>query len=238
MIVNVDAKALEWCVGSWLANDELAIREIIDGKDMHSDNQQVFGLPSRLIAKKFIFRLIFGGSAYSYANDPDFTDVSTNKRYWERVIQAFHDKYQGWSKWWIDQLFQVTQTKQIVSPFGRVWTFNQVQKYNGDWAWPETTIKNYPVQGTSADLMCLSRVLTKKEFKERNINGVLITTVHDSIVADVVDEDVEKTCVMFKEVFDSVPDEVKRIFGIEYPLPFRCEVSYGPNMGQLTEFKF
>lgn len=48
--------SLEWCVGSWLAQDQTAMNEIINGLDAHSDNQKVFGLPSRLIAKVFLFR--------------------------------------------------------------------------------------------------------------------------------------------------------------------------------------
>lgn len=59
LIINADGKAVEWVVGSWLANDPVALKEIIDGLDMHTDNQARFGLPSRLIAKKFIFRLKF-----------------------------------------------------------------------------------------------------------------------------------------------------------------------------------
>lgn len=237
MIVNADAKAVEWCVGSWLANDLVALEEIIRGVDMHTDNQGKFGLPSRLIAKKFIFRLIFGGTAYAYANDPDFMDVSSSKKFWEKAIAAFHKKYGGWSSWWINLIRTATTTGRIVSPFGRAWDYKQFQRDNGEMSWPETTIKNYIVQGTSADLMCLSRVLFKKQFVKEKIDGVLITTVHDSIVADVADRDAERTAKLFHEVFKSVPDEVERYFGVKYPIPFRCEVGIGPNMGNLEEFK-
>lgn len=56
LIVNADGKAIEWYAGSFLANDKIAAKEIWDGVDQHSLNQEAFGLPSRLIAKKFIFR--------------------------------------------------------------------------------------------------------------------------------------------------------------------------------------
>jgi DNA polymerase I len=236
-IVNADGKAVEWVVGSWLAGDEVALQEIKDGADMHSDNQVKFNLPSRLIAKVFLFRTIFGGSAYSFANDPDFMSVSTSKKFWERVIEAFHEKYQGWSKFWVDQLRIAISDGQIVSPLGRIWEFKQVQKYNGDWGWPVTTIQNWPVQGTSADLMCLSRVMFKKRFDEEKIQGKLITTVHDSIVADVEDYETARTTRLFHEVFREVPGEIKRLFGVEFPIPFRVEVSVGSTMGNLQEYK-
>ena len=237
MIINADGKAVEWVVGSWLANDPVALKEIIDGLDMHTDNQTRFGLPSRLIAKKFIFRLIFGGQAYSYAHDPDFTDVSTSEKYWERAIQAFHKKYAGWSNWWVELLRTAVNTGRIVSPLGRVWEYKQYQKPNGEWKWPETTIKNYIVQGTSADLICLSRVMFRKRFIEEGINGKLITTVHDSIVADVEENETERTVRLFHEVFNAVPNEVERLFGVKFPIPFRVEVAVGTTMGNLQEFK-
>lgn len=56
MLVNADVKALEWFVGSWLAQDKVAYEEIFQGKDQHTDNQTKFNLPSRLIAKVFVFR--------------------------------------------------------------------------------------------------------------------------------------------------------------------------------------
>ena len=56
MIINGDAKALEWVAGTFLSQDKLAIQEIWDGVDQHSVNMNAFKLPSRLIAKKFVFR--------------------------------------------------------------------------------------------------------------------------------------------------------------------------------------
>lgn len=49
-------KALEWVVGTFLSKDKVAFEEIWNKVDQHSLNQKAFGLPSRLIAKKFVFR--------------------------------------------------------------------------------------------------------------------------------------------------------------------------------------
>ena len=72
MLLNADAKQLEWICAAYLSQDKVAIKEILGQIDQHKDNQKRFGLPSRLIAKTFVFRLIYGGGAYSYANDPNF----------------------------------------------------------------------------------------------------------------------------------------------------------------------
>jgi len=234
MLVNVDASALEVNVAAFLSRDPTLMQEVLDGVDMHTANQNAFGLPSRLIAKILVFRIIYGGTEYSFANDPDFTSVSTSEKFWKQKIDAFYSKYKGIAEWHNKIVQQVTLTGQIQGPTGRIWRFSLDKRGN----WPVTQIKNYPVQGTGADIITLARVSAHRRIKAAGIKGVLISTVHDSIVADVENSETEKTCRIFHEVFRDLPANFQRLFGIEYPLPTRCEVQYGPNLADLTTYEY
>jgi hypothetical protein len=44
MLLQADAKQLEWVGASYLSQDQVAIDEIWKGTDMHSDNQKRFGI--------------------------------------------------------------------------------------------------------------------------------------------------------------------------------------------------
>jgi len=235
MIVSVDAKALEWLVCAYLSKDPTAYEEIVNNVDQHTANQARFNLPSRLIAKTFVFRLIYGGSAYSYANDPDFTEVSTKERFWQGVIDEFYSKYNGIAKWHTALMSEATTSGKLRMPTGRLFNFTSTQR-NGDLVWPRTCILNYPVQGTAADLMSIARVSFFRRFNAANFVGKLISTIHDSIVVDVPQEEAEAVCIMFEEVFRDIPLNYKRIFGVDFPLPTRCEISYGPNKLDLTTY--
>lgn len=57
MLVNIDVKGLEVVVAAFLSQDQVLYKELNDGLDIHADNQKKFGLPDRLIAKIFKFRL-------------------------------------------------------------------------------------------------------------------------------------------------------------------------------------
>lgn len=140
-IVNADAKSLEVFAGAYLSQDKIMMQELINGLDMHENNRSAFDLPSRLIAKVFMFRLMYGGSAYSYANDPDFASVKGNEKYWQKVIDRFYDKYKGFANWHTTIVQEVTQTGKLVMPTGRIYEYERNSR--GDW--PQTTIKNYPV---------------------------------------------------------------------------------------------
>lgn len=233
MIIQADAKSLEWVVGAYLSQDKVAMEEIWNEVDQHSLNEKALGLPSRLIAKKFVFRLMYGGSAYSYANDPDFTDVSRNEKFWQKVIDKFYEKYYGLAAWHTSLVQEVTKTSKLVMPTGREYTYQRTKR--GDW--PVTTIKNYPVQGLGADIMSIARVSFRKRFHANKINGIIVNTVHDSIVCDVAKTEMEQTTRIFHECFADLPDNFQRIFGVAFNLPLKCEVSVGSNMKELTEMK-
>jgi hypothetical protein len=65
----------------------------------------------------------------------------------------------------------------------------------------------------------------------------LISTVHDSIVADVAPQYVEQTSVIFDKVFKDLPKLVEQAYGVPWNIPMLGEVSVGPNMLDLTEVK-
>ena len=235
MIVSVDAKALEWLVCAYLSGDPVAHEEITNNVDQHTENQLRFGLPSRLIAKTFVFRLIYGGSAYSYANDPDFTSVSRSEKFWQKVIDEFYTKYTGVRDWHAALMREATTSGRVRAPTGRFFNYYSTLR-NGDLVWPRTTVLNYIVQATAADLMSIARVSFFKRFKAAKFSGVIISTIHDSIVVDVPNEEVQQVCCLVEEVFRDIPLNYKRIFGVDFPLPTRCEVSYGPNKLDLTTY--
>lgn len=236
MIVQADAKGLEWLTAMYLAQDKVAIQEYLDGVDTHSSNQEFFKLPSRLIAKIFLFRIIYANldfAAHTYANDPDFSETSSSKKFWQKVIDRFTDKYDGLVKWEQKTLQEVTTTGQIVMPTGRVYKINKDKR--GEW--PIPIIKNWPRQGLGADLMAIIRVSFAKRFKQENINGLLVNTVHDSIVVDCQDYELERVNQLFHDVFNDAAGNFKRVFGVEFNLPVKCEVSYGKDMKNLIELK-
>ena len=235
MLLNADAKQLEWICATYLSQDKVAIDEINNQVDQHADNQARFGLPSRLIAKTFVFRLIYGGSAFSYANDPNFKDIG-NETFWQGVIDQFYNKYTGLKAWHDKIMFDVKQTNQLVMPTGRTYEYQPEVNSQGNLKYPRTRILNYPVQGLGADLMTIARVSLYNKIV--NMEGVkLINTVHDSIMLD-FDEKVcyTKSIVpIVKESFENVPANFKHLFGKDFNLPVRVDIQVGNSWGNVED---
>jgi DNA polymerase I-like protein with 3'-5' exonuclease and polymerase domains len=233
MLLQADAKALEWVCAAYLSQDQTAIKEIRDGTDQHSDNQLRFGLPSRLIAKTFVFRLIYGGSAYSYANDTNFTDVSTSESFWQNVIDEFYNKYTELGEWHKKIVATAMKDRKITMPTGRVYNYEPEVKY-GKVKWPRTKILNYPVQGLGADLMAIARVSLSNRLKDMK-NVKLINTVHDSIIVDFDSKVCDNISIVkiVDQCFTDIPANFKKLFGVEFNLPMRVECQVGPTWGNM-----
>lgn len=164
--------------------------------------------------------------------DSDFTRVSTSKTYWREVIDKFYTKYSGLAKWHESLLQEVGRTGKIVTPFGR--TFVYGRKENGDL--PASAIKNYIVQGTSADIVAIARSSMFKRWKKTDIKGVLINTVHDSIVIDCPSKEVDRWVTLTNEVFRDLPGNINKLFPeAKFNLPVKVEIAVGNNQKDLTE---
>lgn len=235
MIVQVDAKSLEWCTYLFLSQDPVGVEEwygVVNDpskNDIHRANETAFKLPSRLVAKVFLFRWIYRGSAFAYSRDPDFMGVSRKVDFWQDVIDRYYSKYKGLHKTHLNYIETVKKTGQLVSPLGRVYDF-EPQKKRGELVWNESDICNYINQGLGADVMSVARISTKQKFDKYKLQSLLVNTVHDSIVADCPEKEVANVEEIFLDVFKELPKRVSQAYDISWNLPMLGEVLVGPNM--------
>lgn len=239
MLINVDVKSLEIVVAAFLSGDEVMRQELFDRADIHENNRLKFNLPTRLVAKLFVFRLIYGGSAYSYANDPEFKDVSTSVEFWQEVIDAYYAKYRGMANWHKGLIEQVKRDKKYTLPSGRYFPFMPEKGYGG-FEWPITKIKNYPCQGFGADLVMLARLNMRRSIIAADLQEdvLLVSTVHDSIVVDARTEYSDWAARELLASVENVPALCKQVWGCNFDLPLTGEVQYGMNKGEMSDYKF
>lgn len=240
LILNADAKSLEWITFLYISQDENGIKEwlaFVDNpklNDIHTKNQTDFKLISRLISKIFLFRCIYRGPAYAYANDPDFSKVSKSEKYWQKVIDNFFDKYWGLNKKHIQLIQEATTTGKTISPFGRVHEHSAKETRQGmKWNIPDIT--NHINQGCGADVMAVARVVFASRWMSSGLEGKLISTVHDSIVLDLPEKNIIPATKMMHDTFKDLPKSISKAYGVNWNLPLLCEVGVGNNMKELTE---
>lgn len=234
-LVEADASNLEVVCAAHLSGDKLLTFELMSGVDIHEENRKALNLPDRLTAKVFVFRLLYGGSKFSYAMDPMFNHISARPDFWEDIINNYYKKYVGLAKWHKELVHGVERTGQWTSPTGRKYLYELYTKPNGQREWPRTTILNYPVQGLGADLMSLARVsLYRRIYHWPNI--LFCNTVHDSILLD-VEEVTEKLIEEINMSFKMIPRNFEKVFGSKFMVPMRCKIKVGNIWKDLKEIE-
>lgn len=237
MLIEVDAKGLEWVCAVYLSGDKVGREELSKGIDQHADNQTTLGLPTRHLAKIFLFRTIYcdelTGGAFSFSNDPGFTPVSSSVRWWQSKIDGFFTKYSGLAKWHESLLKEVGSTGIWTSPTGRIYQFNKKSNYQGDLVWPKTQIYNYPVQGLGAELMAIVRVSLTRRIRALNLQSYLVLTVHDSILIDALQNELGQICTLIAAVFADVSQNFVRLFDVPFDVPLVGEIKVGEDWGHM-----
>lgn len=166
-------------------------------------------------------------------------EVSSRKKFWDDIIEQFYNKYKGLHKWHISLLNTVVSTGKWVNPTGRIYTFErQKNPWTQSLEWPRTQILNYPVQGLAADMMALVRVLLHAQLVASDLIGSVkqIATVHDSILLDIPAELCYTIGMMVQKAFDDTPAAFEALFGVPFDLPYRCEITVGPNKKDMTKW--
>lgn len=238
ILINCDVKGLEVVVAADLSSDSVLKQEVIDKVDFHALNQERFGLPDRVTAKRFIFKLLYGATAFGYSKDSDFLGVGFSVKQWQSVIDEFYSKYSGIGKWH-NQLLETCRREDgvIEIPSGRYYQFAPKKNDWGDWKWPLTQIKNYPVQGFGADLVKLARIEFFERFQQSGLEGFFIQTIHDSIVVDCPEKNVAEIAKMLSESVAKVPELCYNYWSYKFSLPMTSEILVGPNKKDLIEYK-
>jgi DNA polymerase I-like protein with 3'-5' exonuclease and polymerase domains len=242
MLINVDAKGLEWVAALAQSKDKVGIDEYNSGFDIHTDNQRGLELPTRVVAKNFLFRTIYAdetsGGAFAFAHDPKFTHVSDSVRWWQKRIDTFYTKYEGLKRWHEYLLRTVGSTGRWTNPTGRIYVFGMKTLKNGDKVLPKTQIYNWPVQGLGAELMSILRVSLRKRLKSLDSGVKPLVTVHDSVLLDVPQELVYPVAHCIDQAFKGIRHNMLKLFDFDLGLEVKGEISVGndwENMKELTK---
>lgn len=223
MIVSVDVKGLEVVTAAWLSNDKVLIQELRDGVDIHGENQKAFGFgegkAGRLVAKRFKFKMIYGGTAHGFATDYDFRGLGFSVRRWDQTISEYYSKYSGIARWHNELIAGVVSTGFYESPSGRKYDFRMLLGNSDGYYIPK--IKNYPVQGFGADIVKIIRISLYKRWQPEW--GKLVNTVHDDIQFDIKQEMWYNISSTVRKVFEDLPENLSKCYKIKWDLPIHCE---------------
>ena len=153
-----------------------------------------------------------------------------------KTAEPFRDPSKG---------YRVFRKGHWTAPTGTVYTWTSVdapawQKKKGinDTFMP-TELKNYPIQGTGAEIVqMILGVLWRWFMKNDNFGGkaFLVNTVHDCVWFDCHKDVVDEVIAGAVKIMSAVPQLLKLFYGMDCPVPFPVEAEVGPNLYDLKHW--
>jgi DNA polymerase-1 len=228
VLLAADYSQIELRLLAHLSKDPLLVEAYRRGDDIHTlTASQVFGVPPLMVtadhrrqAKVVNFGIVYGLSAFGLSQRLDIEPGEA-----KQFIHAYFEKYRG-VRDFIDRTLDETRRDQKVRTlFGRVRPIPDINGKNANLrGFAERTAVNTPLQGTAADLIKLAMIRIDKALRERQLKSRMTLQVHDELVFEVPEAEIETIRSLVREQMETV-----------YPLivPLLVEIGVGPNWRDL-----
>ena len=207
-LVDSDYSQIELRILAYIAKDEKMLHAFEEGFDIHRKTaSEVFNIPfdevdseHRSRAKAVNFGIVYGISDYSLSQD-----LKISRKEAKEYIDNYFEKFSGVHKYMNDVVEKAKEDGYVKTLFNRRRNIPELQNSNYNIrAFGERVALNMPIQGTSADIIKIAIVKIFNKFRELGIDAHIIVTVHDEIVVEAKNEEVDKVRKIIKTLMEDI----------------------------------
>lgn len=227
--VAIDYSQIELRILAHMSGDENLVASFMEGIDIHSmtarsifhlDENSEISADLRRIAKAVNFGILYGLSPFGLSRD---TKVTASEA--KVFIDRYFELYPGVGSF-ITGIIEETKSKGYCHTIlGRKRFIKDINSRNGNIRQrAERMAVNAPIQGSAADIIKLAMIECDNYIKAKGVNARLILQIHDELLFEVADEEVENFSRDAKKIMESV-------FKLNVPLLVNCKT--GKNWGDL-----
>ena len=206
-LVDADYSQVELRVLAHMSGDENMIDAFKHGEDIHSKTaSQIFDVDikdvtskQRIEAKAINFGIIYGKTDFGLSQDLNIP-VATAKAY----IDSYFNKYPKIKEFMDEAVESATETGYATTILNRrryipeIKASNFIVRNQG-----KRFAMNAPIQGSAADIIKVAMVNVYNRLKENNMKSRLILQVHDELIVEAVDEELEMAEKIVREEMEN-----------------------------------
>ena len=196
VFIDADYSQIELRILAHMSDDKNLIDAYNHSKDIHAATASlVFHVPleevtkeQRSNAKAVNFGIVYGISSFGLSND-----LSISRKEAEQYIKDYFISYPGIKNYLDNSVKEAKEKGYSVTMFGRrrpipeLTSGNFMQRQFG-----ERVAMNSPIQGSAADIMKIAMINVAKELKEKNLKSKIVLQVHDELLIEAYENEVEQ----------------------------------------------
>ncbi|WP_395058770.1 DNA polymerase I [Flavobacterium sp.] len=223
-LVSADYSQIELRIIAALSGEENMIKAFQNNEDIHkSTAAKVFNMPleevtkeQRSHAKTVNFGIIYGVSAFGLSNQ-----TSLSRKEAAELIEAYYETYPKLKAYMSNQVDFARENGYVQTVLGRRRYLKDINSANMMVkSGAERNAVNAPIQGSAADIIKIAMINIHKKLTSENWKSKMLLQVHDELVFDVYNEELERIKPMIKH-------EMENAFIMNVPLD--VEIGVGLN---------
>jgi len=223
-ILAADYSQIELRLMAQYSKDERLIEAFKNGEDIHTATAahvfgtDLFGVSAdqRRRAKVVNFGIMYGAGPFRMSNE---LDISRGEA--AELISDYFNTYPGIRNYLDETIEFARENKFVQTLFGRKRPVPDIDASNRmSREGAERIATNMPIQGTAADIIKLAMIQVHHRLKAESLKSKMILQVHDELVFEVPDNEVEALTALVKETMEHA---------VELDIPLTVDIGIGNN---------
>jgi DNA polymerase-1 len=228
VLLTADYSQIELRLLAHFSRDPLLVEAYRRGDDIHTlTASQVFGVPPLMVtpdhrrqAKVVNFGIVYGLSAFGLSQNLGIETAEA-----KLFIANYFEKYKGVRAFIDKTLEEARRDLKVKTLHGRIRPIPDINSKNFmQRGFAERTAVNTPLQGTAADLIKVAMIRIDAAVQERNLKSKMTLQVHDELVFEVPEKEVDAMQSLVREQMEKVH---------QLAVPLLVEMEVGPNWRDL-----
>lgn len=228
VLLTADYSQIELRLLAHFSHDRLLVEAYRRGDDIHTlTASQVFGVPPLMVtpdhrrqAKVVNFGIVYGLSPFGLSQNLGIEPGEA-----KQFITNYFQTYSG-VRAFIDKILEEARRDlKVKTLLGRIRPIADINSKNANQrGFAERTAVNTPLQGTAADLIKIAMIRIDRELRERRLKSRMTLQVHDELVFEVPENEIEIMKPLVREHMEHVH---------ELAVPLQVEMGVGKNWRDL-----
>lgn len=230
-LLSVDYSQVELRIMAHVTQDPNLLEAFRQGQDIHAATAALVNrIPidqvtksQRIFAKRVNFGLLYGMGAHRLARDSDLTFAEAT-----HFIDEYFSKMPRVKDYLDTAKRLASNTGVLTTLYGRRRTFPALLG-SGNRALRQSAEReaiNMPIQGTAADIIKIAMINLHNELKKRQSPTRILLQVHDELVLETPDDQVEDAAALVVQIMEGAAD---------LRAPLKTNAAYGDNWRDMTD---
>ncbi|GGB15744.1 DNA polymerase I [Mucilaginibacter rubeus] len=194
-IVSADYSQIELRIIAEISKDPNMMQAFIDNHDIHTATAaNVYGIgldevtsDQRRNAKAVNFGIIYGQSAFGLSQS-----LGIPRKEAAEIIEQYFVQFAGIKQYMSDTMNFARENGYVCTLMGRRRYLRDINSANATVrGFAERNAINAPIQGSAADMIKIAMINIHREFKAQKLDARMTMQVHDELVFDVPNHEVE-----------------------------------------------